>query len=86
MSEQRWPSIVVYSTEDCGDCRRSKALLKRFGVPYEEISLDEHPEATPEVIRLNNGRRTLPTIVIGGATVLAEPSDPELAAALGISL
>jgi mycoredoxin len=86
MSEQRWPSIVVYSTADCGDCRRSEALLRRFGVPFTEISLEEHPEATQDVIRLNNGRRTLPTIIIDGSTVLAEPSDPELAAALGISL
>jgi mycoredoxin len=86
MTEQRWPSIVVYSTADCGDCRRSEALLKRFGVPYTEISLEEHPEATREVIRLNNGRRTVPTIVIGDGLVLAEPSDPELAAALGITL
>lgn len=34
MSEQRWPSIVVYSSADRGDWYRSKALLKRFGVPY----------------------------------------------------
>ena len=86
MTEQRWPSILVYSTADCGDCRRSEALLNRFSVPYTEIRLEENPEATREVIRLNNGRRTVPTIVIGDGVVLAEPSDPELAAALGITL
>jgi mycoredoxin len=76
----------MYSTRNCGDCYRSKALLKRFGIPYEEINVENDPAATAEVIRLNDGRRTLPTIVIGGTTVLAEPSDRELAAVLGLSL
>jgi mycoredoxin len=67
---------------DCADCKRSKAALKRLGVPYDEVNVDEVPEATKEVMRLNNGRRTLPTIVIGGSTVLGEPTDRELERAL----
>jgi mycoredoxin len=83
MNEQSWPSVLVYSTPYCGDCRRSKALLKRLGANYEEINIEEDATAAAEVMRLNNGRRTVPTIIIDGQTVLAEPSDRELAAALG---
>jgi mycoredoxin len=86
MDAKRWPTVLVYSTTDCGDCRRSKALLKRLGVPFEEINIEDDRDATAEVIRLNGGRRTVPTIVIGGTTVLGEPSDRELAAALDVPL
>ena len=82
MSERRWPSVFVYSTHDCVDCRRSKSLLRRLGVPYDEIYVDDDAAATAEVLRLNKGRRTLPTIVIGGNVVLAEPADRELHDAL----
>ena len=67
---------------DCADCSRSKSLLRRLGVPYEEIYVEDDETATREVIRLNEGRRTLPTIIIGGDVVLAEPSDRDLEAAL----
>ena len=82
VSENNWPSVLVYSMHDCADCSRSKALLMRLGVSYEEIYVEDDPAATAEVIRLNDGRRILPTIIIGGATVLAEPADRELEAAL----
>ena len=67
---------------DCADCSRSKALLRRLGVPFDEVYVEDDPEATQAVIRLNDGRRTLPTIVIDGRVVLAEPSDRDLEAAL----
>ena len=67
---------------DCADCSRSKALLRRLGVPFDEVYVEDDPDATRAVIRLNDGRRTLPTIVIDGRVVLAEPSDRDLEAAL----
>jgi len=67
---------------DCADCSRSKALLRRLGVPFDEVYVEDSADATQEVIRLNDGRRTLPTIVIDGHVVLAEPSDRQLEAAL----
>lgn len=82
MDTMTWPSVLMYSTTYCGDCRRSKALLQRMGVPYDEINIDDDPEAAATVQRLNNGYRSVPTILIGEATVLTEPSDRQLAAAL----
>lgn len=82
MSEQTWPQVVMYTTTFCGDCRRSKALLTRLNVPFQEINIEHDPEAAAMVQRLNNGYRSVPTIVIGEDTVLTEPSDRELTAAL----
>lgn len=85
-SETTFPKITMYSTSWCGDCRRSKRLLDSHGVPYEEINIEQTPAAVQEVMRLNNGRRSVPTIVIEGGPTLTEPSDRELAKAVGIAL
>jgi mycoredoxin len=79
-----FPRITMYTTSWCGDCRRSKRLLDRHGVPYEEINIEGDGAAAALVMQLNNGRRTVPTIVIEGGPVLAEPSDRELARALSL--
>lgn len=82
---QSWPRVTVYSTRWCGDCRRSKRFLDRHSVPYEEIDIEERPEAAATVQQINNGRRSVPTIVIEGGATLTEPSDRELGHALGIT-
>ena len=81
-----YPKVTMYSTTWCGDCRRSKRLLDTYGVPYEEVNIDHSPEAAREVMRLNRGYRSVPTILIEDGPVLTEPSDRELAQALGIDL
>ena len=82
-TNQTWPRVVMYSTTWCGDCRRSKRFLDQRGVPYEEINIDEDPQAAETVKQLNRGYRSVPTIVIEGVATLTEPSDRELAHALG---
>lgn len=76
--------MIVYSTNWCGDCRRSKRFLDRHGIQYELIDIDGNREAASEVVRLNGGRRTIPTIVFDDGSVLAEPSDRQLAEKLGL--
>ena len=83
MTTQAWPDVLMYTTSWCGDCRRSKALLDRMGVPYDEVNIEQDTAAAAEVQRLNNGRRSVPTIVINdGQTVLTEPSDRDLKTAI----
>ena len=33
-------NIKFYSTEWCGDCVRSKKLVEKLGITYEEIDID----------------------------------------------
>ena len=86
MAQQTYPRLTMYSTTWCGDCRRSKMWLEAQGVAFEEINIDESPEAAREVMRLNAGLRSVPTIVIEGGPTLVEPSNRELAEALGIDV
>jgi mycoredoxin len=74
--------ITVYATTWCGDCHRAKRVLDRLGVSYTWIDVDQDPGAAAEVIKINRGYRSVPTILFPDGSVLVEPSDPELEAKL----
>lgn len=76
--------IIMYATTWCPDCARSKRLLDRYSVPYTWINIEEVPEAAATVRELNRGMQVVPTIVLPDGRVFAEPSDRELAKALGL--
>jgi mycoredoxin len=72
----------MFTTTWCGDCRRAKRVFGDLGVPYTEVNIDEHPQAAEVVKHLNNGMRSVPTIVFGDGTILVEPSTRTLEAKL----
>jgi len=59
------PALKVYTTTWCPDCRNAKAWLARRGIAYEEINIETSPEAAEFVRSVNNGKRKVPTFVIG---------------------
>ena len=77
--------IIVYSTDWCSDCRRTKRFLDEHGIVYENVDLEQNPEAVEIVKRINNGNRSVPTIVFLDGTILVEPRIGQLAEKLGIS-
>jgi glutaredoxin-like protein len=77
-------TVIVYGTDWCGDCYRTRRFLDRNQILYEWIDADADPRASAIVRRLNNGRRTVPTLVFPDGSVMAEPSNLELARKLGI--
>jgi len=79
---KRDDGVVVYGAMWCGDCVRSKALLDRVNVPYTWIDTDAEPGAIDAVIAANDGRQSIPVIVLPDGSHLTEPSDPDLRAAL----
>ena len=72
----------MYSTTWCGDCRRAKRVFADFGVPYREVNIEDDDDAAELVQTLNNGMRSVPTIVFPDGGVLVEPSNAALAAVL----
>ena len=70
--------IKFYSTEWCGDCVRSKKLLEKLGITYEEIDIDFNKEAYKKVSELQNRKPRIPTIVFDDGSYLVEPTDVEL--------
>ncbi len=72
--------VVMYATTWCGDCRMAKRWLDSHGIPYDYINIEEDDNAAEYVVKINNGSRTVPTIVCADGSVLVEPNARELAA------
>jgi glutaredoxin len=75
------PPIVMYArTRFCPDVARSRGHLTELELPWEEYDIEADERAAQKVQDLT-GRRSVPTIVIGDS-ILVEPSNGELDAAL----
>jgi mycoredoxin len=70
--------IVMYTTEFCSDCLRAKAFFEANQIEYTKVNLEDNEKATEFVIRMNQGHRTVPTIVFPDGSILSEPSWEEL--------
>jgi len=74
--------ILFYGAGWCGDCHRSRQLLKELGVTYTYIDIETSPAAAQRVLDINSGNRSIPTIIFPDGTHLTEPSNALLAAKL----
>ena len=70
--------IVMYAVEWCPDCRRAKFFMKRKNIPYLEIDVNSDNNAEAFVKELNNGNRSVPTIIFPDGSKVVEPSTQEL--------
>ena len=70
--------IVMYTTEYCGDCMRAKHFFEANNIPYIHVRLEGDKEATEFVVKVNNGYRSVPTIVFPDGSILVEPNSEEL--------
>jgi glutaredoxin 3 len=69
--------VKVYSTGICPICDKTKALLKKWSIPFEDVRVDTDQAALREFSTVTNGARTVPQITIdgkwiGGFTELTE--------------
>lgn len=71
------PTITVYGTPTCADCRRSTAVLNAAGVPYEWVDMSTNADATAFVLA-QSGRTSTPYIVFPDGASVTEPSDAQL--------
>ncbi len=74
-----------YGTNWCSDCKRAKTFLGEQRIPYNWVNIEEDEEAAQFVMKVNDGKKKIPTIVFSDGSVLVEPSNAELAEKLGIS-
>lgn len=68
--------ITIYGTSWCVDCHRAKRFLRERGVEFEEVNIDEEPDAEELVMSVNEGRRKVPTIKVGERYFASSPFDP----------
>ncbi|MDH5546914.1 MAG: glutaredoxin [Gammaproteobacteria bacterium] len=59
-------SVVIYSTGTCPLCERSKALLTKWGISFEEKRVDQNRAWLVEMLQISNGSRSVPQIVVQG--------------------
>jgi glutaredoxin len=79
--------VTMYTTEWCSDCRRAKSFLKERGVAFREVNIEDDPEATALVMKMNNGKRKVPTLEIGGRYFACSPFNAQqLAEELNVPL
>jgi mycoredoxin len=77
--------FTLYSTPWCGYCHRLKSQLQREGiVSFEEVDIEQVPEAAAIVEKANNGNQTVPTLVFADGTALTNPSVAQVKAQLGV--
>lgn len=70
--------ITIYSTSWCPDCRRAMRVLNESGVPYRYVDIEQDSASATLVEQLNDGMRSVPTIVFPDGSRLVEPSNAEL--------
>jgi mycoredoxin len=70
--------IVMYAVEWCPDCRRAKFFFKRNKIDVLEVDVNADKNAEAFVKELNNGNRSVPTIILPDGSMMVEPSTEEL--------
>ncbi|MGI8577494.1 MAG: mycoredoxin [Nocardioidaceae bacterium] len=74
--------FTVYSTPWCGYCHRLKSQLSRDGLEFDEVDIEQQPEAAAIVERANNGSQTVPTLIFTDGSALTNPSVAQVKAKL----
>jgi len=78
-------TFTMYSTPWCGYCHRLKGQLSREGITFDEVDIEQHPDAARIVEKANNGNQTVPTLVFADGTALTNPSVAQVKAQLALA-
>jgi mycoredoxin len=79
-------SIKMYTTTWCGDCRSAKRFLNEQGLVFDEVNIEEEEGAAEYVMKVNNGKRKVPTFEVDGRAFNLSPYDErKLRTELGLS-
>ena len=61
-------NIKIYTTEDCGYCKKAKILLNIYAVDYEEQVIKNKRERD-DMAHLSGGKRTVPQIFVNNLNI-----------------
>jgi glutaredoxin-like protein len=78
-------NLTVYGSDWCYDCRRTKRFLTNHAIPFEWFDIEIDQQAEEYVLTVNQGMRSIPTLVFEDGSHLVEPSNIELSKKLGIA-
>jgi len=61
--------VVIYTSEGCPWCARTKQYLKSKGISFKEINVSRNPSAVQDMIRVSGQTGTPVTVIKGQAVV-----------------
>ncbi len=73
--------LTMYGATDCEDTEYTRQRLRKLGIPFREVNIDQDDEAARFVMFINHGYRSTPTLVFGEGKlkiIVTEPTDQEL--------
>lgn len=59
--------LIIYTKDNCAQCRFSKLHMANMGVTYEERNVDENEAYMQEA--LDTGHKSMPIVVLNGRVV-----------------
>jgi mycoredoxin len=84
MSDFSTDDITLYVSNWCSHSRSVESFLQRNDIPVHKIKIDGDNEARTELIEINNGYASVPTLVFPDGSKLTEPSLNQLRHKLGL--
>jgi thioredoxin reductase (NADPH) len=79
-------TLTVYSAPWCPHCKRVKRFLAAHRVRYENVDIDQRPEAIDALKEIQDGGQIIPTVVYGDGSHEVNPSDEALARRIGLTV
>ncbi|MFC1995975.1 glutaredoxin family protein [Chloroflexota bacterium] len=77
-------TIIIYGTRWCPDCHRARKVLRARNISFEYVDINRCAESRAYVEQVNNGFRSVPTILFPDGDILVEPSNSKLNAKLDL--
>jgi glutaredoxin len=63
MNQGNAPRIAIYTTRACSHCRQAKQVMKKWGVRFQELDIENNHRAWAEFQRMK--ARGVPVITVG---------------------
>ncbi|MDQ1568779.1 MAG: thioredoxin reductase [Actinomycetota bacterium] len=79
-------SLTVYGAPWCPHCKRVKRFLASHRIPYQNVDIDQRPEAVGTLKELQDGGQIIPTVVYADGSHEVNPSDEALARRIGLTV
>ena len=67
--------VRIYTRCWCEDSQAAKQFLSERGIPFDEIDIEENPEACQFVMSVNDGKQRTPTFEVDGRAFHSSPFD-----------
>lgn len=77
-------TVTMFTTTWCGYCRVLKAALDREGIGFNEVNIEQVPDAADFVTQVNGGNQTVPTVLFPDGSAATNPSLAEVKQRLAV--